>query len=81
MLSASQGLAPHEGLELGLMKTGHTGPLVEPRHGPQAGKSGDPYSQDADSSPRAQGALGPGFEAKPKVRYGASQAPKACGLG
>ena len=27
---------------------GRTGPLVEPRRGPQAGKSGDPRSQDAD---------------------------------
>ena len=27
-----------------LMKMGRTGPLVEPRRGPQAGKSGDPRS-------------------------------------
>ena len=30
------------------MKTGHTGPRVEPRRGPQAGKSGDPRSQNVD---------------------------------
>ena len=39
---------PHEGLEWLLVKMGRTGPLVEPRHGLQAGKSGDPRSQDAD---------------------------------
>ena len=39
-----------------LVKMGRTGPLVVPRRGPQAGKSGYPHSQDADSSPRAQGA-------------------------
>ena len=64
-----------------LMKMGCTGLLAEPRRGPQAGKSGDPRSQDADSSPRAQGVLGLGFEAKPKVKYGAPRAPKAYGLG
>ena len=53
----------------------------EPRRKLQAGKSGDPRSQNADSSPWAQGALGLGFEAKPKVKYGAPRAPKACGLG
>ena len=66
MLSAPRGLAPREGLDCLLVKMGHTGPLAEPRHGPQAVKSGDPHSQNADSSPRAQGALGLGFEAKPK---------------
>ena len=81
MLSASRGLAPREGLECLLMKMGRTGPLAEPRRGPQAGKSGDPLSQNADSSPRAQGALGLGFAAKPRVKFGAPRAPKACGLG
>ena len=66
MSSTLRGLAPREGLECLLVKMGHTGPLVEPRRGPQVGKSGDPRSQNADSSPRAQGALGLGFEAKPK---------------
>ena len=42
MSSAPRGLAPREGLELGLMKMGRTGPLLEPRRRPQAGKSGDP---------------------------------------
>ena len=39
---------PREGLECLLVKMGHTGPLVEPRRGPQAGKSGDPRSQNID---------------------------------
>ena len=47
----------------------------------QAGKSGDPRSQDADSSPRAQGTLELGFEAKPKGKYEAPRALTACGLG
>ena len=81
MSSASRGLAPREDLELELMKLGCIGPPLEPRRRPQAGKSGDPRSQNADSSPRAQGALGLGFEAKPKVKRGAPRAPKACGLG
>ena len=81
MSSTPRGLAPREGLECWLMKTGRTGPLVEPCRGPQVGKSRDPHSQNTDSSPRAQGALGLGFEAKPKVKHGAPRAPKACGLG
>ena len=48
MLSPSRGLAPREGLECLLVKMGRTGPLAEPRCGPQAGKSGDPRSQNAD---------------------------------
>ena len=63
------------------MKMGRTDLLAQPYRGPQADKSGDPCSQNADSSPRAQGALGLGFEAKPKVKRGAPRAPKACGLG
>ena len=63
------------------MKMGCTGLPAQPCHGTQAGKSGDPRSQNADSSPRAQGALGLGFEANPKVKCGAPRAPKACGLG
>ena len=81
MSSAPRGFAPREGLECWLMKTGHTGPLVEPHRGPQVGKSGDPHSKNANSSPRAQGALGLGFEAKPWVKCGALWAPIACGLG
>ena len=79
--SASRGLAPREGLELLLQKLGRTGPSTEPRHWPQAGKSGHPRSQDADSSPRAQGALELGFEAKPKGKCGAPRALTAYGLG
>ena len=81
MSSASRGLASREGLESLLVKMGHTGLLVEPRRGPQAGKFGDPHSQSADSRPRAQGALGLGFEAKPKGKCGAPRALTACGLG
>ena len=46
--SVSRGLALREGLECLLVKMGRTGPLVEPHRGPQACKSGDPRSQDAD---------------------------------
>ena len=81
MSPASRGLAPREGLGCLLVKIGRTGPLAEPRRGPQAGKSRDPRSQNTDSSPQAQGALGLGFAAKPRVKYGAPHAPKACGLG
>ena len=80
MSSASRGLAPREGLECLLVKMGHTRPLVEPCRGPQAGKSGDPHSQNADSSPRAQGALGLGFEAKPRGKCIAPPAPTTCSL-
>ena len=79
MSSATRGLAPRESLECLLVKMGRTGPLVEPRRGLQAGKSRDPRSQNADSSPRAQGALGLGFEEKPKDKCGAPRAPIACG--
>ena len=81
MSSASRGLAPREGLECLLVKMGHMGPLAEPRRGPQAGKSWDPHSQNTDSSPRAQGALGLGFKAKPKGKCRAPRAPIAYGLG
>ena len=79
--SASRGLVPREGLALSVLKMGRTKPWMEPRRGPQAGKSGYPHSQDIDSSPRAQGALELGFEAKPKGKGGAPQALTACGLG
>ena len=81
MSSTSQGLAPREGLECLLVKVGRTGPLVEPRRGPQAGKSGDPRSQNADSSPRAQGAPGLGLAEKRRGKREAPRAPIACGLG
>ena len=81
MSSVSRGLALREGLGCLLVKMGRTSPLAEPRHGPQASKSGDPRSQNADSSPRAQGALKLGFEAKPRGKCGAPRAPTACGLG
>ena len=50
MLSAPRGLVPREGLESLLVKMGRTGPLAEPCRGPQVGKSGDPHSQNADST-------------------------------
>ena len=81
MSSAPRGLALREGLELELMQMGRVGPPLEPRRRPQAGKSGDPRSQNADSSPRAQGALGLGLAAKPKGKCGAPRAPTACCLG
>ena len=77
MSSASRGLAPHEGLDSMLMKMGHTGLLAKPRRGPHAGKSRDPRSQNADSSPRAQGACVLGFMVKPRVMFGAPRAPKS----
>ena len=40
-------------LSVWLVKMGRTGPLVEPHCGPQAGKSGDPRSLDADRHPQA----------------------------
>ena len=69
-----------ESIDSLLMKMSRTGLPAKPRRGPQAGKSGDPRSQNADSSRRAQGALGLGFEAKQKVECGAPRAPKARGL-
>ena len=77
--SASRGLAPREGLVLLMLKLGHTRALMEPLHGPQAGKSRYPGYQNADSRPQDQGVLGLGFEAKPKGKCEASQAPIACG--
>ena len=53
MSSASRGLAPREGLESLLVKMGRTGPLAEPHRAPQAGKSGDPRSQNADKINKA----------------------------
>ena len=49
MTSAPRGMAPREGLELVLTKMGRTGPLLELRCRPQAGKSRYPRSQNTDS--------------------------------
>ena len=49
MSPAPRGLAPREGLEFALVKMGRAGPPFEPRRRPQAGKSGDPRSQNADT--------------------------------
>ena len=74
-------MAPREGLELELMKMGRTGPPLEPCRRPQAGKSGDPHSQNTDSSPRAQGAPGLGLAGKRRGKREAPRALTACGLG
>jgi hypothetical protein len=58
---------------------GRPRPVKVPRHGPQARKSGYPGSQNADSSPRAQGALGLGFRRSQSDKGEAPWAPKACG--
>src|SRR4051812_3019724 len=63
------------------MKMGRAGPPFEPRRRPQAGKSGDPRSQNADSSPRAQGTHGLGRAERRKGKGEAPQALTACGLG
>ena len=76
MSSASRGLAPREGLECLADEDGPYRPAAQPHRGPQAGKSGDPRSQNADSSPRAQGACGLGFAAR-QVR--STAIPKSLG--
>src|SRR3954463_12768102 len=63
------------------MKMGRAGPPLEPGRRPQAGKSGDPHSQNADSSPRAQGARGLGLAKKRRGKREAPRALTACGLG
>src|SRR4051812_41685226 len=63
------------------MKMGRAGPPFEPCRRPQAGKSGDPRSQNADSSPRAQGAPGVGRAERRKGKGEAPRALTACGLG
>ena len=81
MSYAPRGLAPCEGLGSVLMKMGHAGPPFEPRRRPQAGKSGDPRSQNTDSSPRVQGAPGLGRAGRRKGKGEAPRALTACGLG
>ena len=84
MSSASRGLAPREGLEYLLVKMGSTGPLGEPRHGPQAGKSGDPRSQNADSmttrSDMNSFVQTPSFAASEAAMYSASHVDPATTL-
>ena len=74
-------MAPREGLGFVLVKMGRAGPPFEPRRRPQAGKSGDPRSQNADSSPRAQGAPGLGRAGRQKGKSKAPRALTAYGLG
>src|SRR3954468_6515505 len=68
-------------LGLVLMKMGRAGPPFEPRRRPQAGKSGDPCSQNTDSSPRPQGVPGLGRAERRKGKGEAPWALTACGLG
>ena len=49
MSFASRGLAPREGLECLVDEDGSYKPAAQPRRGPQAGKSGDPRSENADT--------------------------------
>src|SRR3954469_14427682 len=63
------------------MKMGRAGAPFEPRRRPQAGKSGDSRSQNADSSPRAQGAPGLGRAERRKGKGEAPRALTACVLG
>ena len=63
------------------MKMGRTGTPLEPRRRPHAGKSGYPRSQNADSSPRAQGAPRLGLAEKERGKCEAPRAPTACGIG
>src|SRR3954462_12043337 len=63
------------------MEMGHAGPPFEPRRRPRVGKSGDPCSQKADSSPRAQGAHGLGRAERRKGKSEVPRALTACGLG
>ena len=81
MSSAPRGLAPREGLEFVLVKMGRAGAPFEPRRRLQAGKSGDPRSQNADSSPQAQGAPGLGRAGRRKGEGKVPLALTACGLG
>ena len=81
MSSAPRGLAPRDGLGSVLVKMGRAGPPFEPRRRPQAGKSGDPRSQNADSSPRSQGAPGLRQAERRKGKCEAWRALTACGLG
>ena len=67
MSSASRGLSPREGLDCLVDEDGSYRPVAQPRRGPQAGKSGDPRSQNADrrallhgeAKGRARSAAGP----------------------
>jgi hypothetical protein len=61
------------------MKMGRARLVKVPRPGLQAYKSGYPGSQNADSSPRAQGVLGLGVEVKPTGKGEAPWALTACG--
>src|SRR4051812_21730663 len=63
------------------MKMGRARPPFVPRRGPQAGMFGDPRSQNADSSPRAQGAPGLGRAGRRKGKGEAPRALTACSLG
>ena len=66
MSSASRGLAPREGLECLVDEDGPYRPASPATRRAAGRKSGAPRPQNADSSPRAQGAHRLGFKVKPK---------------
>src|SRR4051812_43616207 len=72
---------PREGLGSCVDEDGPCWAPFEPRRRPQARKSGDPRSQNTDSSPRAQGAPGLGRAERRKGKGEALRALTACGLG
>src|SRR3954471_5697331 len=74
-------LGPSRGSSVYVEEDGPCWAPFEPRHRPQAGKSGDPRSQNADSSPPAQGAPRLGRAERRKGKGEAPQALTACGLG
>ena len=81
MSSASRGLDPRKGLECLVDEDGPHMPASSATPWAAGRQVWDPRSQNGDSSPRAQGALGLRFEAKPKGKCGAPRAPTAYGLG
>ena len=79
MSSASRGLAPREGLECLLVKMGHTRPRVEPRRGPQVGKSGTPIPRTPTVAPgpKARSNLASRRSQRASVECRGSQPPAA----
>ena len=79
MSSASRVLAPHEGLECLLVKMGRTRPLVEPRHGPQAGKSGTlvPRTLTIAPGPKARSDLASRQSQGASAEHSGPQSPTA----
>ena len=74
-------LGPSRGSWVCVDEAGPCRAPFEPCRRPQAGKSGDPRSQNADSSPRAQGTPGLGRVGRRKGKSEAPRALTAYGLG